>query len=128
VDESKIFVWKVIFNPSFQHSNIPIFHSSNCKQKEVVKNNMAVSMRLRRFGGKKSPFYRIVVSDRHSSRDGKFIEQVGTYDPKKNPAEVRFKEEKAIQWLRKGAQPTPTVRQLLIRSGVTKKLTEGKTE
>jgi small subunit ribosomal protein S16 len=95
---------------------------------EVVKNNMAVSMRLRRFGGKKSPFYRIVVSDRHSSRDGKFIDQVGTYDPKKNPAEVRFKEEKAIQWLRKGAQPTPTVRQLLVRSGVTKKLAEGKTE
>ncbi len=85
-------------------------------------------MRLRRFGGKKTPFYRIVVSDRHSARDGKFIDQVGTYDPKKNPAEVRFKEEKAIQWLRKGAQPTPTVRQLLIRSGVTKKLTEGKAE
>jgi small subunit ribosomal protein S16 len=53
---------------------------------------------------------------------------VGTYDPKKNPAEVRFKEEKAISWLRKGAQPTPTVRQLLIKSGVTKKLVEGKTE
>lgn len=89
---------------------------------------MAVSMRLRRFGGKKSPFYRIVVSDRRSSRDGKFIDQVGTYDPKKNPAEVRFKEEKAIQWLRKGARPTPTVRQLLVRSGVTKKLAEGKAE
>ena len=85
-------------------------------------------MRLRRFGGKKTPFYRIVVSDRHSARDGKFIDQVGTYDPKKNPAEVRFKEEKAIQWLRKGAQPTPTVRQLLIQSGVAKKLTEGKPE
>jgi small subunit ribosomal protein S16 len=94
----------------------------------VVKNNMAASMRLMRFGGKKSPYYRIVVSDRRSPRDGKFIEQVGTYDPKKNPAEVRFKEEKAIRWLRKGAQPTPTVRQLLIKSGVTKKLVEGKTE
>ena len=87
---------------------------------------MAVSMRLVRFGGKKSPFYRIVVSDRRTSRDGRFIEQVGTYDPKKDPAEVRFKEEKAIQWLRKGAQPTPTVRQLLIRSGVSKKLAEEK--
>ncbi len=85
---------------------------------------MAASMRLMRFGGKKSPYYRIVVSDRRSARDGKFIDQVGTYDPKKNPVEVRFKEEKAIQWLRKGAQPTPTVRQLLIRSGVTKKLKE----
>jgi small subunit ribosomal protein S16 len=81
-----------------------------------------------RFGGKKSPYYRIVVSDRRSSRDGKFIDQVGTYDPKKNPAEVHFKEEKAIQWLRKGAQPTPTVRQLLIRSGISKKLSEEKTE
>jgi small subunit ribosomal protein S16 len=89
---------------------------------------MAVSMRLMRFGGKKSPFYRIVVSDRRSSRDGRFIEQVGTYDPKKNPVEVRFKEEKAIQWLRRGAQPTRTVRQLLVKFGVSKKLTEGSKE
>ena len=87
---------------------------------------MAVTMRLMRFGGKKTPYYRIVVSDRRSSRDGKFIEQIGTYNPNKDPAEVRVKEEKAIQWLRKGAQPTPTVRQLLIRSGVSKKLAEGK--
>ncbi len=89
---------------------------------------MAVSMRLMRFGGKKSPFYRIVVSDRRTSRDGRFIDQVGTYDPKKDPVEVRFKEEKAIQWLKKGAQPTPTVRQLLIRSGILKKLAEGRKE
>lgn len=89
---------------------------------------MAVSMRLTRFGGKKSPFYRIVVSDRRTSRDGRFIDQVGTYDPKKDPVEVRFKEEKAIQWLKKGAQPTPTVRQLLIRSGILKKLAEGRKE
>jgi small subunit ribosomal protein S16 len=88
-------------------------------EKEVVENDMAVSMRLMRFGGKKSPFYRIVVSDRRTSRDGRFIE---------DPGEVRFKEEKAIQWLRKGAQPTPTVRQLLIRSGISKKLAEGKIE
>ena len=92
----------------------------------MVKKSMAVSMRLMRYGGKKSPYYRIVVSDRRSSRDGRFIEQIGTYNPKKDPVEVRFKEEKAIQWLRKGAQPTPTVRQLLIRSGVSKKLAEGK--
>ncbi len=89
---------------------------------------MAVSMRLMRFGKKKSPFYRIVVADRRTPRDGSFIDQVGTYDPKKDPVEVRFKEEKAIQWLRKGAQPTPTVRQLLIRSGVSKKLAERKIE
>ena len=87
---------------------------------------MAVSMRLMRFGGKKSPYYRIVVADRRSPRDGRIIEQVGTYDPKKDPAEVKFKEEKAIEWLRKGAQPTPTVRQLLIRSGISKRLTEKK--
>ena len=86
---------------------------------------MAVSMRLMRFGGKKSPFYRIVVSDCRSPRDGRFIDQIGTYDPKKDPVEIRFKEEKAIQWLKKGAQPTPTVRQLLVRSGISKKLTEG---
>jgi len=91
-----------------------------------MKDHMAASMRLMRYGGKKSPFYRIVISDRRSSRDGRFIEQIGTYDPKKDPVEVRFKEEKAIQWLRKGAQPTPTVRQLLIRSGISKKLAEGK--
>lgn len=85
---------------------------------------MAVSMRLMRFGGKKRPYYRIVVADRRSPRDGRFIDQVGTYDPGKDPAEVRIKEEKAIGWLKKGAQPTPTVRQLLIRSGITKSLAE----
>ena len=89
---------------------------------------MAVSMRLMRFGGKKSPYYRIVVADSRSPRDGRFIEQVGTYDPKKDPAEVRFKETRAVQWLKKGVQPTPTVRQLLIQSGITKRSTETKEE
>jgi len=87
---------------------------------------MAASMRLMRFGGKKSPFYRIVISDRRSSRDGRFIDQVGTYDPKKDPVEIRFKEEKAISWLRKGAQATPTVHQLLVRTGIISKLAEDK--
>jgi small subunit ribosomal protein S16 len=91
-----------------------------------MRKKMAVSMRLMRFGGKKSPYYRIVVSDRRFARDGRFIDQIGTYDPKKNPADVRFKEEKTIEWLRKGAQPTPTVRQLLVRSGISKKLVEHK--
>jgi len=109
-------------------SDFDIRISDFIQPKEVVKNDMPASMRLMRFGGKKSPYYRIVVSDRRFSRAGKFIDQVGTYDPKKNPVEVRFKEEKAIQWLRKGAQPTPTVRQLLIRSGISKKLAEEKTE
>jgi small subunit ribosomal protein S16 len=89
---------------------------------------MAVSMRLMRFGGKKSPYYRIVVADSRLPRDGRFIEQVGTYDPLKDPAEVRFKGEKAAQWLQKGVQPTPTVRQLLIQSGISKKVTEKKSE
>jgi len=87
---------------------------------------MAASMRLMRFGGKKAPFYRIVVADRRFSRGGRFIEQVGTYDPKKDPAEIRFQEEKAVGWLRKGAQATPTVRQLLVRSGIAGKLAETK--
>ncbi len=83
-------------------------------------------MRLMRFGGKKRPYYRIVVADRRSPRDGRFIEQVGTYDPRKDPAELRIEEEKAIHWLKKGAQPTPTVRELLSRSGVKKALQESK--
>ena len=97
-------------------------------RREVTNENMPVSMRLMRFGGKKTPYYRIVVSDSRSPRDGRFIEQVGTYNPRKDPAEVHFKEEKAIQWLKKGVKPTPTVRQLLLKSGVTKKATEGRTE
>ncbi len=92
------------------------------------KKNMPASMRLMRFGGKKSPCYRIVISDSRSPRDGRFIEQVGTYNPRKDPAEVHFKEEKAIQWLKKGVKPTPTVRQLLAKSGVTKKAGEGQAE
>jgi small subunit ribosomal protein S16 len=82
---------------------------------------MAVSMRLMRFGGKKAPFYRIVIADTRSARDGRFIEQVGTYDPKKDPVEVKFKEEKAMQWLKKGVKPTPTVSQLLLRAGIEKR-------
>ncbi len=88
---------------------------------------MAVSMRLMRFGGKKTPFYRIVVSDSRSPRNGRFIDQVGTYNPQKDPAEVKFREEKAIQWLKKGVKPTPTVRQLLAKSGLTKRLSEAQT-
>ena len=107
------------------HEALCDFRTQN---KEVIRKSMAVSMRLMRFGGKKSPYYRIVISDSRSPRDGRFIEQVGTYDPKKNPVEVRFKEEKAIQWLKKGVQPTLTVRQLLIQSGISKKLTESKGE
>jgi len=83
-------------------------------------------MRLMRFGGKKTPFYRIVISDRRSARDGKFIDQVGTYDPKKDPLEVRLNEEKAMEWLKRGVQPTPTVRRLLSLKGISKRVMEGK--
>jgi small subunit ribosomal protein S16 len=86
---------------------------------------MPASMRLMRFGKKKTPYYRIVVTDSRSPRDGRFIEQVGTYNPRKDPAEVTFKEEKALQWLKKGVRPTLTVRQLLIKSGLVKKVPEG---
>ena len=94
----------------------------------MTERIMAVSMRLMRYGGKKSPYYRIVIADRRAARNGGFIEQIGTYDPKKNPAEVKLKEDKARQWLKKGAQPTPTVRQLLLRSGLTQKEERGTQE
>ena len=79
---------------------------------------MAVKMRLRRMGAKKAPFYRIVVADSRYPRDGRFIEEVGYYNPMTNPAEVKIDAEKAKKWLGNGAQPTETVRDLLKKSGV----------
>jgi small subunit ribosomal protein S16 len=79
---------------------------------------MATKIRLARAGAKKRPFYQIVVADGRSRRDGSFIENVGTYDPTKNPAVVKLKVEKAAAWLSKGAQPTDTVRQLLKNAGL----------
>ncbi|MBA3609882.1 MAG: 30S ribosomal protein S16 [Rubrobacteraceae bacterium] len=79
---------------------------------------MAVKIRLTRRGSTKAPFYRIVVADARSPRDGKFIDRVGTYDPLKNPSEIQVDEEKAREWLGKGAQPTEQVRKLLKISGV----------
>jgi len=84
---------------------------------------MATKIRLARAGAKKRPFYQIVVADGRSRRDGSFIENVGTYDPTKNPAAVKLNEEKALAWLAKGAQPTDTVRQLLKNAGVFDKVT-----
>ncbi|MDO9069210.1 MAG: 30S ribosomal protein S16 [Deltaproteobacteria bacterium] len=83
---------------------------------------MATKIRLARAGAKKRPFYQIVVADGRSRRDGSFIENVGTYDPTKNPAAVKLNEEKALAWLVKGAQPTDTVRQLLKNAGILDKL------
>lgn len=79
---------------------------------------MAVKMRLTRMGDKKSPFYRVVVADSRSPRDGKFIDIVGTYNPLTNPAEVKIDAEKAAKWLGNGAQPTDTVRALLVQNGL----------
>ena len=72
-----------------------------------------VKIRLRRMGAKKAPFYRVVVADSRFPRDGRFIEEVGTYDPTKNPSEFKVDAEKAKKWLASGAQPTDTVRALL---------------
>ena len=76
-----------------------------------------VKIRLKRMGMKKKPFYRVVVADVHSPRDGRFIEEIGYYDPMKQPAEIKIDNEKAIQWMKNGAQPTETVRILLKKSG-----------
>lgn len=87
---------------------------------------MAVKMRLKRMGAKKRPFYRIVVADSRAPRDGKFIEEIGYYNPIETPAVVKIDEEKAQAWLSKGAIPTDTVRDLLSRQGVMKKFHESK--
>ena len=77
-----------------------------------------VKIRLRRMGAKKAPFYRVVVADSRFARDGRFIEEIGYYDPTKNPSVVKIDEEKAKQWLSNGAQPTDTVRELLKKASV----------
>jgi small subunit ribosomal protein S16 len=78
---------------------------------------MAVKIRLKRMGMKKKPFYRIVVADCRSPRDGRFVEEIGYYDPMKKPAEIKVDNEKAVAWMKNGAQPTETVRVLLKKSG-----------
>lgn len=79
---------------------------------------MAVKIRLARHGAKKRPFYRIVVANSESPRDGKFLENVGTYNPLRDPAEVSLKTERVQYWLQQGATPTDTVRSILNRNGV----------
>ena len=79
---------------------------------------MAVKIRLARHGSKKAPFYRIVVADARSPRDGAFIDRVGTYNPRTNPSDIRVDAEKAREWLGKGAQPTDQVRKLLRTQGI----------
>ncbi len=79
---------------------------------------MAVKIRLRRMGAKKAPFYRIVVADSRYPRDGRFIEEIGTYNPLTDPAEINIDAEKVQKWIKNGAQPTDIVRKLLKKSGI----------
>ena len=84
---------------------------------------MAVKIRLTRHGKKKNPFYRIVVAQNTSPRDGRFIEILGTYDPCSHPSKISVKKERAMNWLKKGAKPTQTVDNLLRKEGLFKDLT-----
>ena len=79
---------------------------------------MAVKIRLRRVGAKKAPFYRVVVADSRFPRDGRFIEEIGTYNPLTNPSTVNVDADRAQEWIKKGAQPTDTVRGILKKAGV----------
>lgn len=79
---------------------------------------MAVKIRLRRMGAKKNPFYRIVVADSRSPRDGRFIEELGYYNPLKEPVEIKIDQERALAWLNRGAQLTETARALFNKAGV----------
>ena len=85
-----------------------------------------VKIRLKRMGAKKAPFYRIVVADSRSPRDGAFIEKIGTYNPLTNPAEIKVDEELTLKWLNNGAVPTDTVRNLLSKVRVMKKFHDQK--
>ena len=87
---------------------------------------MAVKLRLLRMGAKKAPFYRIVAADSRAPRDGRFIELLGTYDPRTNPAKVTIKEEEVLKWLNNGAQPSDTVKNLLSKEGIIKKCADSK--
>jgi len=95
-------------------------------EKNWRKINMAVKIRLKRMGSKKRPFYRVVVADSRSPRDGRFIETVGTYNPLVEPAEVKLNEELVLSWLNNGAQPSDTVKNLLSNAGIMKKFHEAK--
>lgn len=87
---------------------------------------MAVKIRLKRMGDNKRPTYRIVVADSRSPRDGRFIETVGTYNPLKEPSEVKIEEDAVLGWLANGAQPSDTVRNILSNEGIMKKHHEAK--
>ena len=90
------------------------------KKRYAEVRNMAVKIRLRRMGQKKAPFYRIIVADSRSPRDGRFIEEIGTYDPKTDPSTFKVNEELAKKWLANGAQPTEVVSKIFKLAGITK--------
>ncbi|MCH5584979.1 30S ribosomal protein S16 [Shimazuella sp. AN120528] len=83
---------------------------------------MAVKIRLKRMGAKKAPFYRVVVADARAPRDGRFIEEIGYFNPLTEPETVNINEEKALKWLQTGAQPSDTVKALLRKEGILEKL------
>jgi small subunit ribosomal protein S16 len=85
---------------------------------------MAVKIRLRRMGAKKAPFYRVVVADSRSPRDGRFIEEIGYYNPTTEPTTIKIDEEKAAQWVKNGAQPSDIVKRLFDRTGISEKLSK----
>ncbi len=87
---------------------------------------MAIKLRLKRMGAKKRPFYRVVAADSRYPRDGKFVETVGTYNPIAETDTIKIDEEKALKWLRNGAQPTDTVRDILSKAGIMKKFHDEK--
>ncbi|UOQ43078.1 30S ribosomal protein S16 [Halobacillus salinarum] len=89
---------------------------------------MAVKIRLKRMGSKRNPYYRVVVADSRSPRDGRFIEQIGTYNPVANPVEVKLDAEKAITWMSNGAQPSDTVRNLFSKEGIMKQFHDKKNQ
>lgn len=82
---------------------------------------MAVKIRLKRMGAKKAPFYRVIIADSRSPRDGRFIDTIGTYNPLTTPAEIKLNEESAIKWLNNGAIPTDTVKNLFSKAGIMEK-------
>jgi small subunit ribosomal protein S16 len=87
---------------------------------------VATKIRLKRMGAKKRPFYRVVVADSRSPRDGRFIEELGYYDPTTNPATVKIDEEKTLKWLATGAQASDTVKSLLKKQGIMAKFAQGR--
>ena len=86
---------------------------------------MAVRIRLRRMGAKKRPFYRVVVADSRSPRDGRFLDTIGWYDPLAQPAKIQIDESKALQWLADGAEPTDSARSVLTKAGIWRRHTTG---